>query len=58
VTVVIIIPVIIIIIIIIITNLYSAFRSEDRGAEFLTSCCMPKFNKIDSRVRPPDAHNC
>ena len=21
-------------------------------------CCIPNFNKIGSRVRPPDAHNC
>ena len=24
----------------------------------LTCCCVPNFIKIDSRVRPPDAHNC
>ena len=24
----------------------------------LISCCLPNFNKIGSRVWPPDAHNC
>jgi len=24
----------------------------------LMCCCVPKFNKIGSRVRSPDAHNC